>query len=417
MKKIELLAPAGNIEKLRFAFAYGADAAYLGLNRFSLRDKADNFSYDDLEKAILYAKELNKKIYVTLNILPKNKDIEDIAKTMSELTQFKPDALIIADIGLIEMAKKYAKGIDIHVSTQANILNVESAKVFCKLGAKRLILARELSLDDVGRIKDAVGKEHEIEIFIHGAMCVSYSGRCLLSSYMAGRDANQGDCAQPCRWKYALMEEKRPGQYFEVYEDNSGSYILNSKDLNLIKNIPQLLESKADSFKIEGRMKSSFYVATVCKAYRSAFDDYLENPEKYYSNIEYYNQIVSMPSHRQFTTAYNINDEKDYIQKTKDSMIYSDSSYIRSHTYTGLVQNYDEKTFLAKVYEINPVFINDEIILMSPHFKNYRQTVSMLYDKDMNPIDKANHPGMEYYIKTDIPVEKDTIIIKEVSNE
>ena len=412
MRKIELLAPAGNIEKLRFAFAYGADAAYLGLNRFSLRDKADNFSYDELEKAISYAKELNKKIYVTLNILPKNKDIEDIAKTISELSQFKPDAMIIADIGLIEMAKKYAKGIDIHVSTQANILNVESAKVFCKLGAKRLILARELSLDDVGRIKDAVGKEHEIEIFIHGAMCVSYSGRCLLSSYMAGRDANQGDCAQPCRWKYALMEEKRPGQYFEVYEDNSGSYILNSKDLNLIKHIPQLLESKADSFKIEGRMKSSFYVATVCKLMIS-FDDYLENPEKYYSNIEYYNQIVSMPP--QAVTTYNINDEKDYIQKTKDSMIYSDSSYIRSHTYTGLVQNYDEKTFLAKVYEINPVFINDEIILMSPHFKNYRQTVSMLYDKDMNPIDKANHPGMVYYIKTDIPVEKDTIIIKEVS--
>ncbi len=412
MKRIELLAPAGNMEKLKFAFSYGADAVYLGLNRFSLRDKADNFTYEQVYTAVNYAKTFNKKIYVTLNILPKNKDLYDIIDTLQHLSDIKPDAVIIADIGLIELAKKYASNIDIHVSTQANILNLESAKIFCRLGAKRLILARELSLKDVSDIKSAVGDDYEIEIFIHGAMCMSYSGRCLLSSYMTGRDANQGDCAQPCRWKYALMEEKRPGQYFPVYEDESGSYILNSKDLNMINHIPELLECKADSFKIEGRMKSSFYVSTVCKAYRSAFDDYLEDKNKYFANLNEYNELVSMASHRQFTTAYNLGEESSYIQKTKESMIYSDSSYIRSHTYTGLVEEYDKNSMLAKVHEINPIFKDDTVILMSPHTRNHEQKVNELFDEDMNPIEKANHPAMTYYLKTDIPVEKDTIIIK-----
>ncbi len=412
MNKFELLAPAGNMEKLRFAFSYGADAAYLGLDRFSLRDKADNFTYEQLYSAVDYAKSLGKKIYVTLNILPKNKDLDEIIATLKKLSDIRPDAVIIADIGLIELAKKYAGNIDIHVSTQANILNAESAKVFCALGAKRLILARELSLKDVSDIKDAVGSEHEIEIFIHGAMCMSYSGRCLLSSYMTGRDANQGDCSQPCRWKYALMEEKRPGQYFPVYENENGSYILNSKDLNMINHIPELLECKADSFKIEGRMKSSFYVATVCKAYRSAFDDYINDKSKYIANLNEYNELVSMASHRQFTTAYNLDDGNNLIQKTNESMIYSDSSYIRSHTYTGLVEEYNENTGIARVHEINPIFKGDTVILMSPHKKSYEQEVIELYDDEMKLIDKANHPAMSYYLKTDIPVEKDTIIIK-----
>lgn len=417
MKQPELLAPAGNMEKLRFAFAYGADAVYLGLNKYSLRDKADNFTYDQLDQAVAYAKSLGKKIYVTLNILPKNKDLDDIRETMSQISSIQPDAMIIADIGLIDMAKRYAKNIDIHVSTQANILNVESAKVFCRMGAKRIILARELSLKDVSEIKKAVGAEHEVEIFVHGAMCMSYSGRCLLSAYMTGRDANQGDCAQPCRWKYALVEQKRPGQYFPVYEDDFGSYILNSKDLNLINHIPELMECGADSFKIEGRMKSSFYVATVCKGYRSAFNDYIEDPKKYTANITEYFNTVSMPSHRQFTTAYNIEDDLSFLQQTQNSMIYSDSNYIRTHTYTGIVEDYDEATGFARVHEINPIFLQDEIILMSPHRNNFTQTVKVLLDEDRNPIDRANHPEMTYYLKTDIPVEKDTIIIKEVKHE
>jgi putative protease len=412
MKKIELLAPAGNMEKLRIAYAYGADAVYLGLNKFSLRDKADNFNFEELDNAVEYARSINKRIYVTLNILPKNKDLDGIIHTLEQLSDIKTDAVIIADIGLIELAKKYARNVDIHVSTQANILNRESAKAFCKLGAKRLILARELSLKDVSDIKEAVGSEHEIEIFLNGAMCMSYSGRCLLSAYMTGRDANQGDCAQPCRWKYALVEEKRPGQYFPVYEDDSGSYILNSKDLNMINHIPELLESKADSFKIEGRMKSSFYVATVTKAYRSAFDDYMEDKQKYLLNLDEYNKIVSMASHRQFTTAYSLEDNKNFVEKTNASMIYTDSSYIRDYTYSGFVEDYNRDLNLAKIHELNPVFINDNVILMSPHKGIFEQKVNYLYDEDMNPIDKANHPAMTYYMKTDIPVENDTIIIK-----
>ena len=400
------------MEKLRIAYSYGADAVYLGLNRFSLRDKADNFTFEELDTAVKYAKSLNKKIYVTLNILPKNKDLQDIILTLDQLSEIKPDAIIIADIGLIDIVRRHASKVDIHVSTQANILNSESAKVFCRLGAKRLILARELSLKDVNEIKNAVGNEHEIEIFIHGAMCMSYSGRCLLSSYLTGRDANQGDCAQPCRWKYALMEEKRPGQYFPIYEDDYSSYILNSKDLNMINHIPELLESKADSFKIEGRMKSALYVATVTKAYRSAFDDYIKDKQIYISNLDEYNEIVSIASHRQFTTAYNIECNKDFIQQTNESMIYSDSSYIRSHTYLGLVEEYDSKSSLARVHEFNPVFIDDTVILMSPNKRNYEQKVKFIYDEDMNQLSKANHPAMTYFLKTDIPVMKDTLIIK-----
>ncbi len=411
MRAIELLAPAGNMEKLRIAYAYGADAVYLGLNKFSLRDKADNFSYEELEHAVAYARSLGKRIYVTVNILPKNKDLDEIICTFNRLSDIKPDAIIIADIGLIELAKKHAKNIDIHISTQANILNKESAKAFCRLGAKRLILGRELSLSDVAQIKDAVGAEHEIEIFIHGAMCISYSGRCLLSSYMIGRDANQGDCAQPCRWKYALMEEKRPGQYFPIHEDDLGSYILNSDDLNMINHIPELLECKADSFKIEGRMKSAFYVATVTKAYRMAFDDCIRDKQKYLSSLEEYNEIVSMASHRPFTTAYNLGYE-DFVNKTNESMTYSNSNYIREYTYCGIVEDYNKELGLAQVHELNPVYIDDTVILMSPHINTFEQKVIKLYDEDMQPIDKAHHPAMKYYLKTDIPVEKDTIIIK-----
>lgn len=415
MKKPELLAPAGNMEKMRMAYNYGADAVYLGLDKFNLREKADNFTYERLEKALKYAKSLNKKLYVTLNILPKNKDLNEIAKVLDELNNIKPDAVIIADIGLIGMAKKHASNVDIHVSTQANIMNVESAKTFCQMGAKRLILARELSLKEVKEIKEAVGNEHEIEVFVHGSMCVSYSGRCLLSSYMASRDANYGDCAQPCRWRYALVEEKRPGKYYPIYEDEKGTYILNSKDLKMIDYMEELYNSKIDSFKIEGRMKSVFYVASVTKAYRDAIDDYYQSSDLYKDKLDYYNELVSMASHRQYTSAYGIEDDLDMTEKTQNTMHYGTSSYTRDYLYAGLVLDYDHEKGLAFIHEANPVFLGDDIILMSPKKGKYIQKVTFLADEEMTPIEQAHHPAMKYYMKTDYPLEKDTILIKEVA--
>lgn len=413
--KPELLAPAGNKEKMKVAFEYGADAAYLGLTRFSLREKSENFSFEELFEAVKYSHGLNKKVYVTVNIIPRNKDLDDIKVLLQQINEARPDGIIIADPGVITYAKKYAKGIDIHVSTQANIINKESAKLFCRLGAKRLILGRELTLSDVREIKKAIGKEHEIEIFIHGAMCVSYSGRCLLSAYMTGRDSNQGDCAQPCRWNYSLMEEKRPGQYYPVYEDENGSYILNSKDLCMIEYISELIECGADSFKIEGRMKSSFYVACVVKGYRMALDDFFADPSKYEANKNEYLRIVSMASHRDYTTAYNLGDE-DHVQKTKDSMIYSSSSYVRTHSYVGIIIDYDPVNSLAKIREMNPVFEGDEIQLLVPGEDNFRQKAHTMSDENRESIKAANHPEMIYYMKMDRPVRKDAIIITEVKN-
>ncbi|MFA7672338.1 MAG: U32 family peptidase [Clostridia bacterium] len=413
--KPELLAPAGNREKMKVAFEYGADAVYLGLTRFSLRDKSENFSPEELFEAVVYSHGINKKVYVTVNIIPKNKDLDDIKVLLQQINEAKPDGIIIADPGVIAYAKKYAKGIDIHVSTQANIINRESAKLFCRLGAKRLILGRELTLNDVREIKKAIGKEHEIEIFVHGAMCVSYSGRCLLSAYMTGRDSNQGDCAQPCRWNYSLMEEKRPGQYYPVYEDENGSYILNSKDLCMIEYIKELIECGSDSFKIEGRMKSSFYVACVVKGYRMALDGFFLDPGIYEANKDEYLRIVSMASHRDYTTAYNLGDE-DHIRKTKDSMIYSTSSYVRTHSYVGIVIDYDPVHSLAKIREMNPLFEGDEIQMLVPGESNFRQKAHTMSDENNESIKAANHPEMIYYMKMDRPVRKDTIIITEVKN-
>lgn len=405
MKKVELLAPAGDLEKFKTAIQYGADAVYLAGDKLGLRTASKNFSLDDIKEATKIAHDLDKKVYLTLNVISHNKDLEGVDEYIQSLDEAGVDAFIVSDPGIFQKVKTLAPSKEIHISTQANITNTATVEFWKSLGADRVILARELSLEEIKEIKDEVKDSIMIEAFVHGAMCMSYSGRCLLSNFMTGRSANMGDCAHPCRYKYYLMEETRPGEYYPITEDEKGSYIMNSKDLCMINYIPELVEAGVDSFKIEGRVKSEYYVATVINQYRRAIDDYYEDIEKYKFNRDnniYLEEIMKV-SHRDFTTAFFFGDVKEA------SLTYDNSSYIRLYDFIARVLDYDEDKKLMKVQERNKFSIGDEVEIFGPKFYD-KFTINKIYDENMNDVDNINTPMKEAYIPYDKKVEYNYMI-------
>lgn len=405
MKKVELLAPAGDLEKFKTAIQYGADAVYLAGDKLGLRTASKNFSLDDIKEATKLAHDLDKKVYLTLNVISHNKDLEGVDEYIQSLDEAGVDAFIVSDPGIFQKVKTLAPSKEIHISTQANITNTATVEFWKSLGADRVILARELSLEEIKEIKNEVKDSIMIEAFVHGAMCMSYSGRCLLSNFMTGRSANMGDCAHPCRYKYYLMEETRPGEYYPITEDEKGSYIMNSKDLCMINYIPELIEAGVDSFKIEGRVKSEYYVATVINQYRRAIDDYYEDIEKYKYNRDnniYLEEIMKV-SHRDFTTAFFFGDVKEA------SLTYDNSSYIRLYDFIARVLDYDEDKKLMKVQERNKFSIGDEVEIFGPKFYD-KFTINKIYDENMNEVDNINTPMKEAYIPYDKKVEYNYMI-------
>lgn len=396
VKKPELLIPASSLEVLKTAVNYGADAVYIGGEAFSLRAKARNFSKEDMAAGIKYAHEHGVHVHVTANILAHNYDLKGAEEYFHELKELGPDALIIADPGMFMMARRICPEIDIHVSTQANNTNYETYKFWHDLGAKRVVAARELSLAEIKEIRANIPDDLEIESFIHGAMCISYSGRCLLSNYFTGRDANHGACTHPCRWKYAVVEESRPGEYLPVYENERGTFIFNSKDLCMIEHIPELIDAGINSFKIEGRMKTALYVATVARTYRKAIDDYLESEDKYRANMDWYKDEIARCTYRQFTTGF-------YFGKPSDeSQIYDSNTYVNEYTYLGIVESVNDKG-LARLEQRNKFSVGETIEIMKPDGRDIETMVKAIYAEDGTSQESAPHP------KQIIDIELDTL--------
>jgi len=398
MRKPELLAPAGDLEKLKMALIYGADAVYLGGEQFGLRKAAKNFNLDQIEEGVNFAHERGKNVYVTLNIIPHNDDLVGLDEYVNNLNDLDVDGVIVSDPGVFSIVRRETPNLPIHLSTQASATNYETIKFWYDLGIKRIVVARELSLKEIKEIIDRMPKDLEIEAFVHGAMCISYSGRCLLSNYMANRDSNRGECAHPCRWKYYLMEEKRPGEYFPVYENEKGTFIFNSKDLCMLNHIPELIESGIASFKIEGRVKSQYYVSTVVRSYRMAIDEYFKNPEKYIYKEEWLDEIKKA-SYRDFTTGF-------YFGKpTGEEQVYTSSSYIRTYDFSGLVLNYDENTRIATIEQRNRMFLGDEIEVFGPNKYHFTQKIEKMWNEKGEEIDVAPHPQQIVKMKMNKPVE------------
>lgn len=405
MKKPELLAPAGNMEKLKMALLYGADAVYLGGKAFGLRAFGGNFTNEELQEAVDFAHKLGKKIYVTVNIFPHNSDIAKLPAYLTFLNEIKVDAILVADLGVFTLAKEYAPDVELHISTQANNTNWVAVNAWAELGASRVVLAREMSLEEIKEIREKCSVE--LEMFVHGAMCISYSGRCLMSNYLTGRDANRGSCAQPCRWNYALVEEKRPGQYFPVLEDERGTYIFNSKDMCLLPYLPDVIASGVDSLKIEGRMKSVHYAASVVKAYREAIDSYFAAPEQFEVKKEWVEELDKV-SHRAYTTGFY------YGRPTEKDQIYGTSSYTQTSDFVGLVLDYDEKTGFATVEQRNNMKVGQEIEIFQPHLAGYRQILQEMYNDEGEAIQVAPHPQQIVKIRMDKPVEPYGILRRDI---
>ena len=405
-KKPEILAPANSQEVLKTAVEYGADAVYIGGEMYGLRAKAKNFSAEDMKKGIEYAHSRGKKVYVTANITAHNRDLEGVRYYFYELKEIGPDALIISDPGVFSIAREVCPEIDIHISTQSNNVNYMTFRFWKDQGAVRVVTARELSLEEIGDIRDNIPEDLEIETFIHGAMCISYSGRCLLSNYFTGRDANLGACTHPCRWKYYIMEEKRPGEYLPVEENERGTYIFNSKDLCMIEHIPELVKAGIDSFKIEGRMKTALYVAVVSRTYRKALDDYFEDPEKYEKNIPYYKEEIAKCTYRQFTTGFF------FGPTSHESQIYDHNTYVKGYVYLGMISCVDSDG--SGVFEQKNKFsVGDEVEIMKPSGENVRTKVLALRDEDGNEMESCPHPGQSITICTECTLEPFDIIRKE----
>jgi putative protease len=406
MNRPELLAPAGNLEKLKMAIIYGADAVYIGGQRYGLRAAAGNFTLEEIREGVEFAHANGRKLYVTVNIIPHNEDLEGLPEYIKELGNTGADALIVSDPSIIILAKEVVPDMELHLSTQASNTNYMSGAFWHSLGIKRIVLARELSFDEIRETIGKSPKSLEYEVFVHGAMCVSYSGRCLLSNYMVGRDANRGECAQPCRYKYYLMEEKRPGQFMPVEEDERGTYIFNSRDLCMIEYIPELVESGVTSIKIEGRMKSSYYVASVVRAYRLALDSYLKNPKGYEFKQEWLDEL-SKASHREFGTGF-------YFGKPDaKGQIYESSAYVRDYAFVGLVLDYDSNTGLATVEQRNKMFLGDEIEVIGPRRQLFAQKIEKMWNDLGEEISTAPHPQQIVTIKMERPVEKHDILRRE----
>ena len=384
MRKPELLVPASSLEVLKTAVIFGADAVYIGGEAFGLRAKAKNFSMEDMKEGIAFAHEHGVKVYVTANILAHNRDLEGVEEYFRELKEVKPDALIIADPGVFEIAKRICPEIERHISTQANNTNYATYHFWHTLGAKRVVSARELSMQEIKEIRANIPDDLEIETFVHGAMCISYSGRCLLSNYLAGRDANQGACTHPCRWKYAVVEEKRPGEYLPVYENERGTYIFNSKDLCMIEHIPDLLDAGIDSFKIEGRMKTALYVATVARTYRKAIDDYLEDPKLYEEHMPWYRTQIASCTYRQFTTGFF------YGRPDENTQIYDNNTYVKEYTYLGIVGEVDAEGY-CRIEQRNKFSVGEQIEIMKPDGQNVEVTVKRILNEDGEEQESAPH--------------------------
>jgi putative protease len=406
MKKPELLAPAGSLKKLKIAVDYGADAVYFGGERFSLRVAAENFSYEEIKEGIAYCHDRGRKCYCAVNVLPRNEELYDLPQYFQDLEQLGVDAFIIADLGVFSIAREYAPSVPVHISTQANNVNFASAHFWHHMGAKRIVLARELSLKEIQEIRNRVDPNLELECFVHGAMCVSYSGRCLLSNYMASRDSNRGHCAHPCRWKYYLMEEKRPGEYMEVFEDTHGTFLLNSKDLCMIEHVPKLIEAGVGSFKIEGRVKSEYYVATVTNAYRMAIDAYCNDPDGYVFDKRLFEEVCKV-SHREYYTGFYFGDQKS------ESQVYTNSSYIRECDIVAVVEAYDPETQTALCSQRNRFFKGDRLEVMAPGRLPIGFICEELRNKEGEEIDVAPHPEMKFSVKIPIEVKPGMIIRKD----
>ncbi|MBO4987567.1 MAG: U32 family peptidase [Lachnospiraceae bacterium] len=410
MKKVELLVPASNLEVLKTAVIYGADAVYIGGEAYGLRAKAKNFSLDDMREGIAFAHERGVKVYVTANILAHNYDLDGARTYFKELKEIKPDALIISDPGMFTIAKEECPEIEIHISTQANNTNYITYLFWHKMGAARVVSARELSLREIKEIRENIPDDLEIESFIHGAMCISYSGRCLLSNYFTGRDANHGACTHPCRWKYAVVEEQRPGEYLPVYENERGTYIFNSKDLCMIEYIPEIIDAGINSLKIEGRMKTALYVATVARTYRKALDDFAESEEKYRANMDWYRSEISKCTYRQFTTGF-------YFGKPdENTQIYDNNTYVNEYIYLGIVGEMDNRGFV-RIEQRNKFCKGDIIEIMKPDGRNIPVTVNAIYDDEGNEVESAPHPQQVLWLDlSEKPQQYDLLRVENTKN-
>ena len=387
----ELLVPASSLEVLKTAVTFGADAVYIGGEVFSLRAKSKNFSMDDMREGIAFAHAHGTKVYVTANILAHNGDLNGIEAYFHELKEIGPDALIISDPGVFQIAKEICPEIDVHISTQANNTNYRTYRFWHTLGARRVVSARELSIEEIKELRANIPDDLEIETFIHGAMCISYSGRCLLSSYFTGRDANQGACTHPCRWKYAIMEETRPGEYLPVYENERGTYIFNSKDLCMIEHIPEMVDAGIDSFKIEGRMKTALYVAVVTRTYRQAIDDYFTDPALYHSRMDYYKDEIAKCTYRQFTTGFF------FGKPDHDTQIYDSNTYIKAYTYLGLIGENRGDGYYA-LEQRNKFSVGEEIEIMKPDGTDLTVVVRGMTDEEGQPMESCPHPKQKIYV-------------------
>ncbi|WP_367567840.1 U32 family peptidase [Lacrimispora sp.] len=403
MRKTELLIPAGSLEVLKTAVVYGADAVYIGGEAFGLRAKAKNFTNEDIREGIDFAHERGVKVYITANILAHNDDLPGVEEYFEELKAIKPDALIISDPGVFAVAKRIIPDMELHISTQANNTNYGTYLFWNQLGAKRVVSARELSLAEIKEIRSRIPEDMEIESFIHGAMCMSYSGRCLLSNFLTGKDANQGACTHPCRWKYSIVEEKRPGEYMPVYENERGTYIFNSKDLCMIEYIPEMMDAGIDSFKIEGRMKTALYVATVARTYRKAIDDYNKDPEIYKANMEWYRSEIGKCTYREFTTGF-------YFGKADSSaQIYDNNTYVKNYTYLGTVERIDERGF-ALIEQKNKFSIGETIEVMKPDGRNLEAVVKAIYNEEGSLQESAPHSRQILYVDLEAEMEQYDIL-------
>lgn len=402
-KKPELLVPAGGLDTLKVAVDYGADAVYIGGQSFGLRAKADNFSIEEMRKGVEYAHAHGTKVYVTANIFAHNYDLDGVKKYFGELGSTGVDAVLVSDPGVFMLAREIMPDMEIHISTQANNTNYMTYKFWYEHGAKRVVSARELSLAEIKEIRANIPDDMEIESFIHGAMCISYSGRCLLSNYFTGRDANHGACTHPCRWKYSIVEETRPGEYMTVNEDDRGTYIFNSKDLCMIEYVPEMVDAGIDSLKIEGRMKTALYVATVARTYRKAIDDYFESEEKYRANMDYYKSEIAKCTYRQFTTGF-------YFGNTDSgSQIYDSNTYVKNYTYIGTVRQTAENGFVF-FEQKNKFTVGEFVEAMGFDGENIECRVEAIYNEDGESMESAPHPKQQLRVKLDKPLDAGMII-------
>lgn len=403
MNRPELLAPAGNLEKLKTAINFGADAVYLGGNKLNLRAAADNFTIEELKEGLEYAHSRGKKVHVTLNVIPHNEDLIGIEEYIRQLYEIGVDAVLIADPGIMSIVREVAPNLEIHLSTQASNLNYKSALFWHKIGIKRIVAAREMSLEELKELRRELPQTCDIEAFVHGAMCMGYSGKCFLSNYITGRDSNRGTCTQPCRFKYHLYEEKESGNYEKVNQGDNGMYFMNSKDLCMINHIPELIEAGINSLKIEGRIKSSYYVASVVKAYRQAIDKYMEDPKNYKFDPKWIEELEK-PSHRPYTTGFYFDEE---IRQN-----YETSAYIHNYDMVGVVLSYDKESKIATIHQRNKVYNGDLVEVLAIKGKNAVTKLKNMKNESGELIESASHPQMIFTVKSEQELKGNDILVK-----